>query len=86
MHCYVCGAQVDPKRYLRRRVKTGDSSRRAQEWPHRPRLQLHFGMRVVCAFCAQRIDAMERRREQLNWLSLAVSVAVLLSCLALLIS
>lgn len=56
-NCYICGAPIlDTRVRLRRKVKTGEHSRRSFPSGRVVSVQSHFGVRVVCKFCASRID------------------------------
>ncbi len=76
-HCYVCGRPVPegaPK--SRRKVRTGETVRR----PARARFPvptLRFGMRVVCPWCARRVDAERRREEIVQYVELGIALLLL---------
>jgi len=60
--CYVCGNSIDPKsRQMRRRVKTGEWIRRRYPNSWVSHTQSSYGMRVVCRWCANRIDLKDWR-------------------------
>ena len=64
-NCYVCGRPLKPgSRALRRKVRTGEWLRRSRKDAPPTSVNVHFGMRVVCPWCARRIDR-ERARQEL---------------------
>lgn len=77
VHCYVCGRPVpEGAPRSRRKVRTGETVRK----PARARFPvptLRFGMRVVCPWCARRIDAERRREELAQYAELGVALFVL---------
>ena len=81
MYCYVCGRPVPegaPK--SRRRVRTGETLRRPAK-ARFPTATFRFGMRVVCPWCARRIDAEKRREELVQYWELGIALALLLGTL-----
>lgn len=57
MNCYLCGSKIlGNNRQLRRRVQTGDRFVRRARTGRILNRNFTFGMRVVCASCARRMD------------------------------
>lgn len=78
-HCYVCGREVPAdSAHRRRKVRTGETvrlkggSRSAS---------VRMGQRIVCRWCAKRIDAEERRKEMAQYAELGLAVLLLLAAL-----
>ncbi|MBS1722996.1 MAG: hypothetical protein JSS66_08600 [Armatimonadetes bacterium] len=81
--CYRCGRKIEDRRQLRRRVKTGEWVRRRYPKTSVSHTQAHFGMRIVCKWCAGQIDRSELRQRLHS--DIAVLVALVLLVIAMLI-
>ena len=81
-NCFVCGSPLKPgSRNLRRKVRTGEWLRRSRRDAPPTSVNVHFGMRVVCSWCARRIDREAARRELLQYAELGVAALVFLALL-----
>ncbi|CAN5599292.1 hypothetical protein BH11ARM2_BH11ARM2_28840 [soil metagenome] len=80
MHnCLLCGRALKPaSRHLRRKVRTGEWLRRKNKDSPPTSVNVHFGMRVVCPWCAKRIDRENARKELLQYAELGVALLALL--------
>ena len=77
-NCFVCGRSIPPgEPTQRRKVKTGEWARRRYPKPKITSVNTHFGIRVVCASCARRIDREFTRQDWLQLAELAVALVVL---------
>jgi hypothetical protein len=82
--CYLCGRRIlNPGTKNRRTVKTGEWIRRRYVNGKVSILQVHYGKRVVCRWCAMGIDTRAAREERLELLKLAVALLVLFALLTL---
>lgn len=68
---------IDSKHYLKRCVKTGEWVRHRHPNQRVSSSQTHYGMRVVCSWCAKSLDRIEARRERWMWIEVAIALAVL---------
>ncbi|MEA2554420.1 MAG: hypothetical protein QOJ65_2596 [Fimbriimonadaceae bacterium] len=82
-NCFRCGQHIDSHRHLRRRVKTGEWVRHRHPNKRVSISQTHYGMRVVCPWCAKALDRTEARRELAIWIELAAALILLLALLTL---
>lgn len=81
--CFVCGNPIPPNHlHPRRRVQTGEWVRFKYPKPNLSSVQTHYGMRIVCSFCAARIDRQKKRSDIARWIHLVVAVTVLLALIA----
>lgn len=81
-NCFVCGRPLKPgSRAPRRKVRTGEWLRRPRKDAPPTSVNVHFGMRVVCPWCAGRIDREAARRELFQYAELGFAVLILLAAL-----
>jgi len=81
-NCFTCGKPLKPgSRTLRRKVRTGEWERRGRAATTPGSRNVHYGYRVVCPFCARRIDGESLRREALQYVELGVAVLLLLAAM-----
>lgn len=72
--CYLCGQRIVRGRQLRRRVKTGEWVRRRYAQSRVSHVQTSFGMRIVCGWCARRIDRQDLRSAWQGHLSVVLAL------------
>lgn len=83
-HCYQCGRYIEPsKRYQRRRVKTGDSQQRRYPQESVKAFRKTYGQRIVCIWCAKRIDQRDRQKEVLDILLVVLALLLVTGLIAL---
>ena len=77
-NCYLCGSKIEAnRRYLRRRVQTGDRLVRRGRKGRLMARHTTFGLRVVCSQCAARIDRQSLREQLIRTWSLWAWLALL---------
>lgn len=80
-NCYRCGRSLkDTRQRLRRRVKTGEWISKRYGKSRARAVQYHYGYRIVCKGCANKIDANDRRDAMRPWfqvLALGSALAIL---------
>jgi len=80
--CYKCGQPISPNDFkLRRKVKTGESVHRRYPNPNVSSTRISYGIRLVCAPCARKIDWEARRKEFLQYGELLAAVLLVLGVL-----
>lgn len=76
-YCYICGRAVPAAApSVRRKVRTGEARRK----PNRSRFPtstIRFGMRVVCPWCAKKVDAERRREELVQFVEVGIALPLL---------
>lgn len=81
-NCYRCGRYIEPAKFqLRRKVRTGEWLRRTYAKDRVTGVTQRFGMRVVCGYCASRIDREALRAEILQQWEFAAALLVLFALL-----
>jgi len=73
-NCYRCGRRIEDGRHLRRRVKTGEWLRRRYPKTNVSHVQISYGMRIVCKWCAGQIDRRDWRRAMMEHLTVVVAI------------
>jgi len=83
-YCYQCGRKIHPneKRQPRRKVPTSEWVRRGYGKGRVNSKQTHYGMRIVCAQCAWRIDMENKGVSLLEDAKFALALIVLFALLA----
>lgn len=83
-NCYRCGRFIpNDSAHVRRRVKTGEHQLRRIVGGSGTHVQTHFGMRVVCRFCARSIDQDLHRAWIIEHVQVVGAILVLLAALLL---
>lgn len=81
-HCYRCGCLIEGSRaYKRRRVKTGEWTRRRYPKQTIAAATTHYGWRIVCNRCARQIDLAYAKREFTEWMKLGIALIILFALL-----
>lgn len=76
-YCYICGRAVPaPAPSVRRKVRTGEAQRKCNR-SRFPTATIRFGMRVVCPWCAKKIDVERRREELVQFVELGIALSLL---------
>lgn len=83
-NCFRCGRVIDDSKVrLRRRVKTGEWIRRGYASNTVAATQTHYGMRVVCKWCAKQIDIEDTKREIKGHKEVLIAIGILFLVMAL---
>ena len=81
-YCYRCGKLLERERYqYRRKVKTGEWSRKNYPPAKVTQVQASFGYRIVCRECARKIDLQNMTVERVWLLKLGLALIVLYATL-----
>jgi hypothetical protein len=81
-YCYRCGKLLEREHYqYRRKVKTGEWSRKNYPAAKVTQVQASFGYRIVCRECARKIDLQNMRVEWVWILKPGLALIVLYGAL-----
>jgi len=78
----MCGQTIPPTvHHFRRKVKTGERTRRISSRANPVAVTTSFGQRIVCAKCARILDMERRKTEFVQYVELGLALLLLLVAL-----